>query len=123
MTDQQKSFDEIKLQLEDIWAQLRVNEQALENEEPFQTDGLEAKVKKVCADVTALPKDIAIVFEPELTKMIEFLTELSEKMQQKQAALRSDSQHLNQREKALNAYKKQAKAAPSRPKDSSNPEN
>ncbi len=96
---------EINTLIANIWEQLTLNEKALENNTPFQTDGLEDKVKNVCGKVTALPREKAIAFEPELTKMIEFLTDLSTRMQARQITLSHEATSLNQRQKAMNAYK------------------
>lgn len=113
-------IDEINTLLADIWAQLKVNEQALANSEPFQTDGLENKVKEVCANVMALPKEQALEFESELNKMIDFLTTLSTEMQARQDLLKGEAGTLNQHERAMKAYQKQAGKKPKKPSNNSN---
>lgn len=106
-------IEEIHQLIAEIWEQLKLNEKALNEQTPFQTDGLEDKVKDACSKVTALPKEKALAFEPELTRMIEFLTDLSAKMQQRQAAIKEEATSLNQRERAMKAYKQSPKTPPS----------
>ncbi len=113
-------IEEINEMLEDIWQQIKSNEAALETGEPFQTDGLEFKVKTVCKEVTSLPREDAITFEPELNKMIEFLTDLSKRMQERQDALKGEASELNQRERAMNAYAKHAQKMPKKPSSTNN---
>ncbi len=100
-----------------IWEQLNANEKALKENTPFQTDGLEDKVKDICEKVTSLPSEQALTFEPELNKIIDFLTTLSEQMKVQQDLLKEESKALNQREKAMNAYKKKSASMPKKPSD------
>jgi hypothetical protein len=88
MPDSKKQID---LLVNDLWAQLHANAHALENNLDFDIEGIEEKVKSICTLVTNLPKEEAISFEPELTKIIDFLTDISSRMQQQQIKLRENT--------------------------------